>query len=139
MGFKTLLIQEQSSFAKNCIKKGGFFKCCIQSYMLNIFETSRNSLIEDGLIKAKPTSMCKPGWGKKDPCFTCHADAICTKMDILTGRAKHKFYKGYKKEHRVGRKGFSDTFDYRLGDRTKLLTLVLASDCPGAMSVTFVT
>ena len=34
--------------------------------MLNIFETSRNSLIEDGLIKAKPTSMCKPGWGRKE-------------------------------------------------------------------------
>ena len=68
---------------------------------MNIFETSRNSLIEEGLIKAKPTSLCKPGWERKDPCFTCNADAMCSEMDILTGQTKHTFYKGYKKEHMV--------------------------------------
>ena len=99
--FKTLLLQEQSSFAKDCKKRGGFFKCCIQAFTLNIFETSRNSLIEEGLIKAKPTSRCKPGWERKDPCFTCNADAMCSEMDILTGQTKFTFYKGYKKEHMV--------------------------------------
>ena len=96
-----MLLQEQSSFAKDCKKKGGFFKCCIQAFSFNIFETSRNSLIKDGLIKDKPTSYCKPGWGRKDPCFTCNADAMCTERDMLTGHTKNTFYKGYKKEHRV--------------------------------------
>ena len=98
-----MLLQEQSRFAKDCKKKGGFFKCCIQSFTLNIFETSRNSLIEEGLIKDKPTSWCKPGFDRKDPCVTCHADAMCTMLDTLTGKSKHIFYNGYKNEHRVGR------------------------------------
>ena len=103
--FKLLLLQEQSSFAKDCKKKGGFFKCCIQAFTLNIFETSRKSLIEEGLIKDKPTSYCKPGWERRDPCLTCHTDAMCTEMDILTGQTKHTFMKGYKAEHRVMKRG----------------------------------
>ena len=99
-----MIFQEQSSFAKDCKKKGGFFKCCIQAFTLNIFETSRNSLIEDGLIKDKPTSWCKPGWKRKDPCLTCNTDAMCTEIDILTGETKHTFYNGYKKEHMVMRR-----------------------------------
>ena len=101
MGFKTLLLQEKSSFAKECKKKGGFFKCCIIAFTLNIFETSRNSLIKEGLIKDKPTSWCKPGWGRKDPCMICTTDAMCTTLDVLSGQPKHTFYKGYKNEHRV--------------------------------------
>ena len=96
-----MLLQEKSKFAKNCKKKGGFFKCCVQSTTLNIFETSRNSLIKEGLIKDKPTYWCKPGWERKDPCLTCTADAMCTEVDIVTGKLKHTFYKGYKKEQRV--------------------------------------
>jgi len=106
---------EQYSFAKDCKKRGGFFKCCIQAFTLNIFETSRNSLIEDGLIKDKPTSYCKPGWERKDPCLICNTDAMCTEINIVTGQTKNTFYKGYKKEQRVG--GAHQSFDSRFGIR----------------------
>ena len=66
-----------------------------------MFEKNRNGLIEEGLIKDKPTSWCKPGLDKKDPCVTCHADAMCTEMDTETGKTKQSFIGGYKKEHRV--------------------------------------
>ena len=68
---------------------------------LNIFENSRNKLIEEGLIKDKPTSWCKKGLNRKDPCFICMSDAMCTEMNTETGKIKHTFMKGYKKEQRV--------------------------------------
>ena len=77
---------------------------------MNIFETSRNSLIEEGLIKDKPTSWCKPGLERKDPCYTCMTDAMCTEIDILTGQTKHTFIKGYKNEHRVMKSGLLDLY-----------------------------
>ena len=40
---------------------------------------------------------------RKDPCLTCNADAMCTKVDILTGKSKHTFIAGYKKEQMVMR------------------------------------
>ena len=70
---------------------------------LNIFENSRNKLIEEGLIKDKPTSLCMPGLDKKDPCLTCKTDAMCTKKNIKTGEIRHTFIKEYKKEHMVMR------------------------------------
>ena len=101
------IFQEQSSFAKDCRKKGGFFKCCVNSLTLNIFEKSRNSLIREGLIKDTPTSWCKSeGWPevgrkRKDPCLLCFSDAMCTERDIETGKIKHTFIKEKKKEHGV--------------------------------------
>ena len=38
-----------------------------------------------------------------DPCVTCNADAMCTKVDSQTNKTKHTFIKVYKKEHRVMR------------------------------------
>ena len=104
---KDSIFQEQSSFAKDCRKKGGFFKCCVNSLTLNIFEKSRNSLIREGLIKDTPTSWCKSeGWPevgrkRKDPCLLCFSDAMCTERDIETGKIKHTFIKEKKKEHGV--------------------------------------
>ena len=100
------IFQEQSSFAKDCRKRGGLFKCCVSTYTLNIFERSRNSLIEEGLIKDKPSSWCKSGLNRKDPCFICMSDAMCTEMDIETGKIKHTFIKSYKKEQMVIRWNF---------------------------------
>ena len=104
---KNTIFQEQSSFAKSCRKKGGFFKCCIKTFALNIYETSRNSLIEEGLIKDKPTYWCLPdsqrGSKKKDPCWPCTTDAMCTERDIRTNETRNTFIKKYKKEHRVTR------------------------------------
>ena len=40
---------------------------------------------------------------RKDPCMVCMSDAMCTEMDIETGKTKHTFIGGYKKEHRVMR------------------------------------
>ena len=68
---------------------------------LSKFEMTRNKLIEEGLIKDNPTSWCKSGLENKDPCMICSADAMCTEMDIETGKIKHTFIKDYKKEHRV--------------------------------------
>ena len=97
------MFQEQSNFAKDCRKQGGLFKCCTLALHLNIFETSRNSLIKEGLIKDEPTSWCKPGLERNDPCVTCNADAMCSKVDSQTNKTKHTFIKVYKKEHRVMR------------------------------------
>ena len=41
--------QETTKFAKACAKKGGFFKCCVTVFTLNIFETARNRLIQEKL------------------------------------------------------------------------------------------
>ena len=126
------IFQEQSSFAKDCRKRGGFFKCCVQFLSLNIFEESRNSLIEEGLIKDKPTSWCKPGWKQKDPCMICHSDAMCTEMDTKTGKIKQTFMGGYKKEHRVMRWRFYLIIClYRLGEHIKPLGRVGALDLHG--------
>ena len=102
---KNSILQEQSKFAKSCRKKGGLFKCCVGDWHLSVFEMTRNMLIKEGLIKDKSTSWCKPGLGRKDPCVTCHTDAMCTKMDKKTGKIRNTFIEKYKKEHRVMRYG----------------------------------
>ena len=96
--FKSSIFQEKSNFARYCRKKGGLFKCCVQSFTLSIFETSRNKLIAEGLIKDKPTNQCLL---KRQHCVTCNADGMCSKMDMNTDEIRHTFIKGYKKEHRV--------------------------------------
>ena len=127
------IFQEHSSFAKECRKRGGFFKCCIQTAMLNTFETVRNNLIEEGLIKDKPTSWCKPGWGKKDPCFVCTTDAMCTELDNITGKIKQTFLGGFKKEQMVMRWCFYLIICfYRWGEHFKPLGRVGALDLLGA-------
>ena len=70
-------------------------------YTLNVFEKARNSLIQEGLIKAKPSFWCKTGLERQDPCYICNTDAMCTELDISTGTAKHTFFKGYKKYQMV--------------------------------------
>ena len=101
--FNNSIYQEQSKFAIDCKKKGGFFKCCVSGFELNRFETTRNNLIKEGLIKDKQTSWCKVGFGRKDSCMICTTDAMCTEMDNKTGKIRHTFIKEYKKEHRVMR------------------------------------
>ena len=126
------IFQEQSSFAKDCRKRGGFFKCCVQYFTLNTFETSRNSLIKEGLIKDKPTAWCKPGLKRKDPCMICSSDAICTEMDTETGKTKQSFIGGYKKEHMVMKWSFYLTIClYRLGEYINPLGRVGALDLHG--------
>ena len=73
------------------------------------------------------TLLCTPGLDRKDPCVTCNADAMCTKMDVKTGQKKHTFIKDYKKEHRVKRwHVYLFMCLYRLGERIKPLTRDLA-------------
>ena len=101
--FTSFMLQEKSNFAKDCRKNEGFFKCCVQMHDLNIFETSRNKLIQAGLIKDEITSNCKPG--PNNPCSTCSADAMCTKYkydhNCHPTIRTHSFLKGYKKHQRV--------------------------------------
>ena len=107
------------------------------SLTLMIFETSRNKLIEVGLIKDKPTSWCKKMTAMKNRCMICTADAMCTKRNNNTGEITNTYLKKYKKEHRVIRWHFNFIiFLYRLGGRVKPLTHVLASDFHGATSLT---
>ena len=76
---------------------------------MSIFETSRNILIAEGLIKDKPTNWCllnrkqlvRRDLSRKGPCVTCIADGMCSRMDLNTGEIRHTFLGGYKKEHRV--------------------------------------
>ena len=69
---------------------------------MNIFERTRNNLIQDGLIKDKPTSFCRPiGDLGLDNCHICTTDAMCTEMDTATGKVTHTFFKGSKKHQNV--------------------------------------
>ena len=45
-----MLSQETEGFAKECAREGGFFKCCVTLFTLNIFEEARNKLIQEKLI-----------------------------------------------------------------------------------------
>jgi len=92
---------ETTKFAKACASNGGFFKCCITVFTLNIFETARNRLIQEGLIKDRARKSCKPG-EKKDPCMVCRSEGVCTKVDTGTGQPIQIFKRRYKKEHKVG-------------------------------------
>ena len=46
---RRVLSQETEDFAKNCAKEGGYFKCCVTMFTLNIFEDARNRLIQEKL------------------------------------------------------------------------------------------
>ena len=63
---------------------------------MSIFETSRNKLIDEGLIKDNVTDWCHKGL-----CNICTMDGMCTKKDIKSGKIRHTFIDRYKKEHRV--------------------------------------
>ena len=56
-----------------------------------MFEEARNSLIKEGLIKAKQTQVCKPN-AVKNPCLYCSTNAICTKPDPFTGELTQLYY-----------------------------------------------
>ena len=100
--FHHFFLKEKTKFAKKCRKRGGFFKCCVQLLYMNIFERTRNNLIQDGLIKDKPTSFCRPiGDLGLDNCHICTTDAMCTEMDTATGKVTHTFFKGSKKHQNV--------------------------------------
>ena len=80
---------ENSKFAKSCKKNNGLVKCCITFWRLQVFEETRNQLIEAGLIHDKPTKICKPK-GKKDPCTYCSLNVFCSTKHPLTGRVTQK-------------------------------------------------
>ena len=48
------------------------------------------------LLKTNLTSLKRKGL-----CNICHTDGMCTKIN--TGKIRHTFINGYKKEHRVTR------------------------------------
>ena len=83
---------EKSKFARQCKTDGGYFKCCIAPWSLNPFEDSRNMLIQDGLIKAKKSYICKKSDQKINPCQYCTLDGICTKTNPMTGESIQHFY-----------------------------------------------
>ena len=71
---------EKSGFAKNCRKDGGYFKCCVQSWLLHTYEETRNQLIKDKLINDTITNICDKT-SKKDRCLFCSANGMCTKRN----------------------------------------------------------
>ena len=93
--------EKSSKFAKDCTKTGGYFKCCVSEWSISIYETSRNKLIKDGLIKDKPTNICKPD-DQEDPCSICSLDGVCTKRDQFTGQISQVFDKKVKQSQKVG-------------------------------------
>ena len=82
---------ENSKFANECHKKGGYFKCCVSDSNVGKISTVRPKLIKSGLVYDSPESLCKRNL-KKDPCHWCLLDGICTIRDPMTGLLSHMFY-----------------------------------------------
>ena len=87
---KKCIKMEKSSFAKNCVKDGGYFKCCVSGWLLSTFEKTRNKLIQDGLIEDEVSHICDRT-SKKDPCIYCSTNGICTKRNNLNGKIEHLY------------------------------------------------
>ena len=87
---------EQSRFATKCKKIGGYFKCCVKKWLLNVFEETRNQLIEDKLINDNITNICDKT-SSKDRCLFCSANGMCTKSNKLDGKITNVFYPRMKK------------------------------------------
>ena len=115
------LFQESSMFAKSCEKRGGFFKCCVSSWSLSVFDYIKSEIVNDRLLRHRlqsyleskdelnsycschrkdksPSAFCKK-WieKKKDPCNVCTADAICTRLDSATNKTVHVLKSAYTK------------------------------------------
>lgn len=88
---KKCISLENSKSAKDCKKKGGYFKCCITYWWLDPYEEARNKLISDGLIKAEPTEVCKP-YSLKNPCLYCSTNTLCTISDPITKETRQNIY-----------------------------------------------
>ena len=81
----------KSRFTQRCSKNGGYFKCCVTYWLLDIFEEVRNKLIRDGLIKDTPEDICDDK-SMKNPCLYCSANGVCTNSDPMTGTNTQIFY-----------------------------------------------
>jgi len=81
---------EQSQFARRCRKKGGFFKCCISSLDIEVFEWIRVNLKNKGLVSSA-TSICGTDEMITGKCTLCTAAYQCTYKDKVTGKNLHKF------------------------------------------------
>ena len=104
------LFQESSKFAKSCEKKGGFFKCCVSSWSLTVFDYIKSEIVNERLLRHRlqsyleskdelnsycscnrqeknPSAFCKKWIDKnKDPCNVCTADDVCTTRDSATNK-----------------------------------------------------
>jgi hypothetical protein len=94
---------EVSLFARHCQRKGGFFKCCVSTWSLEIFEKTRNQLIADGLLHDKQSHRCKSKrYNMLEPCRVCSAEAVCTSKDPDDpSKTRQTSNKKYKKKHKV--------------------------------------
>ena len=88
-------------FGRKCKRSGGLFKCCVTLLCLTTFEDSRNKLIKEKLIKARPTSFCKSRPDGSLPCCVCTAEAACVKRNEETGQVTNTSRTRYKREHKV--------------------------------------
>ena len=82
---------ENSKFAKDCHKKGGYFKCCVAESTVWKMSKVRPKLVKAGLINGSLESPCKIN-PTKNPCHWCLLDGICTIRDPVTGLLNHIFY-----------------------------------------------
>jgi hypothetical protein len=81
---KKCIKMENSKFARQCKKDGGYFKCCGSYWWMDMFEEARNKLIKDGIIEANTSEICDSK-SLKNPCLYCSMNAICTKSNPFTG------------------------------------------------------
>ena len=88
-------------WARQCVKRGGLFKCCVTLWILDVFENSRNALIKKGLIKDNKTSFCHHIEGEKDKCAVCRSEGICSQRIEETGQIRNSFKTKYKREQKV--------------------------------------
>jgi len=79
---KCMKAEKKSKFARQCKKKGGFFKCCVFSLDLEIFERTHNLLKDRNLTSSddKITKYCERR-GTTNHCFICFVSYMCSKKD----------------------------------------------------------
>ena len=128
--------QETSRFAKSCRKRGGFFKCCVSTWSLTVFEKVRNLLVSSNIKNKKNQQVfysftssycdcsesgknndyCKK-WRKRrtDPCNVCTVDAVCSQRDSATNVITHTLKAPFRKEHQVVDYSFNPIPCYQVG------------------------
>ena len=82
---------EQEKFAKDCKKKGGFFKCCLNKFELKKYEDLRKKL-QDTFIQKKRL-LPKDSYYEYtcgDQCDICTATHICS-TKIIDDYSEHEF------------------------------------------------
>ena len=90
---KLCLKLENSYFARKCRENLGYFKCCLDYFIIETFELVRNKLIREGLMHGRQTTFCKGRESGMSKCRYCTMGAMCSKKNPVTGFVDSTFFK----------------------------------------------